>query len=310
MSKKRIKIIVFLTFSFILISCQKQEERNVIVPIVKNSKFVEQNFIDFKEKIKPSGICILNDNVIVCEKEKHRLGVYDKQGRLIKYIGKLGDGESEFVEPECITIHKDKVLVLDAGNNTVKIFSQNLDFIKKINLEALDHFQAGYRYIDIAVDSEDRIYVSTDSVGIEDAYIYIIEDGKIEKGDSPFVGYLSEYNGIVYAINSLELYRKADKEGGISGKNYFYALNGKKIKKLGELPYKILASDFCILNDTIYLNSGAWNQLVTCDMEGKLKKSIIEFHESAVERYIIPIEEQEFLISDSKNNIINKICMK
>lgn len=75
--------------------------------------------------------------------------------------------------------------------------------------------------------------ISTNSVGIHDAYVYIISEKGIEKGKDLFVGYLAEYNGDMYAINSLELYQHDEIEGGKSGENYLYRLDGKKESRLG-----------------------------------------------------------------------------
>lgn len=77
---------------------------------------------------------------------------------------------------------------------------------------------------------------------------------------------------------------------------------------IGELPYKLLSSDFCILDDTIYLNSIAWNQLVSFSLSsGKIIEPLYEFNEESRDRYISILNNKSFLIADATNNKVDII---
>ena len=155
---------------------------------------------------QPAGICRFQDKIVVSDKEKHCLFVLNPDGELLECIGALGGGQVEFMQPTGLTVHDDRLYVLDAGNDRIQILDGDFEFVESIALGALVHKQGDHFYIDIAVDGDGIIYVSTDSTGRLDSFLYFVEDGEVSHLETPFVGYLAECDGEVYAADTMELF--------------------------------------------------------------------------------------------------------
>lgn len=267
------------------------------------------NSSQIKTKL-PAGICKFNDQLVICDRANHTLTVLDLDLHYVKSIGQLGSAPGEFLEPTGITSFKNQLYVLDAGNSRIQIFNTNFDFVRSISLEPLAHHQAGFRYLDLAVDKDGIIYASSNSVGSMDAYIYIIEEDKIYKSDQPFFGFFSEYNGAVYAADTYELYINGDKEGGASGRNYLYRMNGRNIERVSELPNKFTPGDFVILNDKIYMLSGLWGNLYQFSLDGILESGIGKFENSSAERYITALNDTDFIVTNYESKEIYRISLQ
>lgn len=161
---------------------------------------------------KPAGICIFNDTLVICDKKNSCLVLLDKDCNYLKEIGSLGMGPLEFSEPTGITVHDNKIYVLDEGNNRIQILDSNYSFYDEITLDILIHKQGNSEYIDLAIDNNDIIYVSTFTSALDDGHIFRIENKKIEKLNQQFIGYLFSDNGTIYAADTHELFKEGNKQ--------------------------------------------------------------------------------------------------
>lgn len=251
----------------------------------------------FKAK-EPAGVCKFGDKLVICDRANHKLSVADMDLNYVDSVGRLGSAPGEFMEPTGITAYENQLYVLDAGNSRIQIFDENFEYIRSIALEPLAHHQGGFRYLDIAVNSDGVIYVSCNCVSELDAYIYVIENEKISKSDKRFMGFLTEYNGEVYAVETYELYADGNVEGGASGENHLYRMNGTKEIEIAEIPNKYTPSDFTFLNDKIYMLSGAWGQLFEFSSEGIANKGVSTLENFSIEMYITAINDTDFIVTN------------
>jgi tripartite motif-containing protein 71 len=72
-----------------------------------------------------SGLCDLStdkeNNIYVCDSGNHRIMKYSENGDFLMQWGSNGSAEGMFKCPACVTVHDDKVMVSDWGNNKTKI---------------------------------------------------------------------------------------------------------------------------------------------------------------------------------------------
>ncbi len=283
-----------------------QYEPEVIPDAPETGYQIEECTLEDMEQ--PAGICRFQDKIVVSDKEKHCLFVLNPDGELLKCIGALGGGQVEFMQPTGLTVHDGRLYVLDAGNDRIQILDGDFQFVESITLGALVHKQGDHFYIDIAVDEDGIIYVSTDSAGRLDSFLYVVEDGEVSHLETPFVGYLEEYNGEVYAADSMELNEEDGEEIGQSGSNSLYKIKNKKMEKISQLPNKMTPNDFCNVKGEFFMLSAAWGTLVRMDKDGENAESVLKLENANMGMYLAYIEEKDvFYLSDLSDKKLYRI---
>ena len=74
----------------------------------------------FSEKMSiPTGICFINNNVIVTQYSGHCMNVYELGGKLVKSVGSVGSGEGQFKNPHGVHVSpsNNNIYVCDRSNN-------------------------------------------------------------------------------------------------------------------------------------------------------------------------------------------------
>ncbi|HIQ99374.1 MAG TPA: hypothetical protein IAB23_06830 [Candidatus Scybalocola faecavium] len=222
-------------------------------------------------------------------------------------IAEVSPGEAMKI-PAGICQLDDLIIVCDKGNHRIQIWNSSFNYVDQIILEPLTHAQGGRNYIDLAMDKEGCIYVSTDSVGEPDCYIYVIENEKISQIETPFVGYLEEAQGDVYAVNSMELYKEKNTDGGASGSNSVYRIENKKLVELYQLPNKFTPNDFCVENGNLYVISALWGQLSGLSLKTGEITPVIMLEYRSFGHYLEYISESNmFWLSDTENEKLYRI---
>lgn len=94
------------------------------------------------------------------DSRRHRLLIYDAEGRLVSAIGRRGGGEGEFNLPTHIALAPDgTIYVLDSGNFRIQAFDPQGRFLRSWGKVGRD-FGDLARPRGLAVDEEGRIYVT------------------------------------------------------------------------------------------------------------------------------------------------------
>lgn len=97
-------------------------------------------------------------HVYVADTHAHDIKVFSDDGKLLKVIGKRGEGDGEFNFPTHMTFVADKLYVTDTLNSRVQIFDADGKMIQKFGKLGL-YVGDLVRPKGIAVDSQNNIYV-------------------------------------------------------------------------------------------------------------------------------------------------------
>ncbi len=128
---------------------------------------VFQRSFDLTGQIKFIGSFALDKvrrRLIVPDTMGHQVGIFDLNGKLIKMIGKRGDGNGEFNTPVAVAVDRNgQIAVCDSNNARIQLLTPEGEFIRKFGIrgDGIGDFQL---IKGVAYDSEGHIYV-TDGKG-------------------------------------------------------------------------------------------------------------------------------------------------
>jgi DNA-binding beta-propeller fold protein YncE len=109
---------------------------------------------------RPTGIAVdsVNQRIYVSDTTRHRVFVTDMQGNVIQTIGKNGADVGEFNFPTELRLHGDELIVVDAMNFRVQVFSRSGKYLYTVG--SIGEISGTmYRPKGVAVDSEGSLYV-------------------------------------------------------------------------------------------------------------------------------------------------------
>ena len=156
---------VFLIFTFFCCSSQETEWQGSIeevdgVTVVRNPKepMYEEDIFSSEEELSIGesegreeymfqSIRYIavdeQENIYILDRKAGNLKVFDKNGSLVRTIGKKGQGPGEFNLPGQVFIISEKELwVYDDGNRSFSFFTLDGDFIKSINASKAEGLEA------------------------------------------------------------------------------------------------------------------------------------------------------------------------
>ncbi len=133
-------------------------------------------------------IDLKNDLIYVVDSGNHRLVVFDFQGRLLRSVGKEGQGPGELSRPSGACVGDDSVLaVADYRNNRIQIYDHSGKFIRNINTREV-------RVADVLL--EDDLFYTVPSFGMSGFNISL---GSVEE-TQPLVVILNMQGEVVREI--------------------------------------------------------------------------------------------------------------
>jgi tripartite motif-containing protein 71 len=101
-----------------------------------------------------------NNNVYVAESGGNRVSKFTSTGQLISSWGSSGSGPGQFNQPKGLTLDQNNnVYVADEFNNRIQKFDTSGNFITEFGQDKLGH------PIDVAIDSQARVYASDENNG-------------------------------------------------------------------------------------------------------------------------------------------------
>ena len=163
--------------------------------------------------------------------EQSRLVKFSPDATVVKEIGRRGDKFGEFEHPRGLAITKQSELfVCDRDNSRIQVFNKNLDFIRSIDLRAVDSREQPCKPNDLTFDQAGNMYVTDMSNNCVHCMTmsghHLISFGS--EGDGP--GYLAGPEGIHYDKKGF-LYVTEYKNHRVS----IFKLNGDFVYKFGIL---------------------------------------------------------------------------
>ncbi|XP_019626347.1 PREDICTED: E3 ubiquitin-protein ligase TRIM71-like [Branchiostoma belcheri] len=124
----------------------------------------------------PYGLAVQRDGrVVVADKGKHSIFMFEADGTLVKQIGGQGQGEGQFNKPCFVCVDKeDNIIVADKDNDRIQVFDNNLNFHHKFgqwDRQPQDMFYP----MGVSADSSGNIVLT--NIG-EDSDVGGVEHGK------------------------------------------------------------------------------------------------------------------------------------
>ena len=269
------KTIMFPLTVFILIS-SFSVAFGIGIKIKVNENIVTEKWGSEKTHVKvPGGIVFLDDFIYATDKEEGTIVVLDREGN---FQNQSSADDLFLIEPTIIKTDGKLLYVIDSGINQLKIVTKNFELLKSINLPVLF---PGFNYWDLEIIDK-KIYLSSNLLLEEYAAIYELdENGTVHKISKGFIGYLSNFSGELMAANSLEYFKGEnenglEEEGGKSGKNSLFKVTDYELKLEFEYLSKYMPLDFLLVNDFIYVFSGAYKNLDKYTTDGQYVETLLQ----------------------------------
>jgi hypothetical protein len=100
---------------------------------------------------EPRGIaCDADNNIYVTDRKGACLLKFDGRGRFLRKRGHKGQGPGDFLNPYCLRIIQETVVVGDTGRRDVQVFSRDLELIRS--------FKVRKAYYNLVPDEQGRFY--------------------------------------------------------------------------------------------------------------------------------------------------------
>lgn len=72
---------------------------------------------------RPADFIVLEDKIVVSDTDDNCIVVYDKEGNLLRRIGREGQGPGEFIKPRTLGMLDDNLIVTDAQNSRIQVIT-------------------------------------------------------------------------------------------------------------------------------------------------------------------------------------------
>lgn len=121
---------------------------------------------------KPVSVAYANERYYVLDTGTMAVNILDKNGKLIKVVGKQGDKPGEFYCPDGLEVRDNKLYVADSNNNRIQIFDLDGKFLQELKGQDANN-SGGYSIPrGIAFDQNGNLFTAemlSNSVSITDA---------------------------------------------------------------------------------------------------------------------------------------------
>ncbi|CAH1245792.1 TRIM2 [Branchiostoma lanceolatum] len=116
----------------------------------------------------PYGLAVQRDGrVVVADKDKHSIFLFEADGKLAKQVGGKGQGEGQFNEPCFVCVDKeDYIIVADKNNHRVQVFDQNLNFKHKFGQKGRQPQDMWYPF-GVSADSRGNIVLANSGSNVD-----------------------------------------------------------------------------------------------------------------------------------------------
>lgn len=298
----RKKLIFILLAMFIFVGCRDLAlSEEIEIDFINHENYEIVLFIDDGNLQSPNGMAFDGVYIYIADTEHNDVFIYDIQGN---YVGRMGNGELEFVNPIAVAISPvdGSIFVADETTGRIQMIQDGVN--------VRDFFIDGVRYIlDIEVDDEQNLYVSVlDFVeSFMKIHVFDNQGERMEIGQRQ-LGVLGrgQNNEILFA----QTYEVIDGSTVGSGASFFAQIDNNELIKIADLPDRYTPSTIFSRDNRIYLFSHGMHQLDVFDFDGNYIETIYENEPTEANRgmfYVIPFGSDSFLITDNERGIVYKI---
>lgn len=306
--KKNLLVICLVSILFSLVGCSQRNNTNTDDSAPQDMDISSANGYFLSKRcdgIRPYGVITINDSVIISDMGENCLLEYDTQGNEIRRLGRLGNGNGEFIRPSGLTYCDERLYVVDTGNSRIQVFDMEYQYQTEYKLEEeFSESASDMFYTDIAVGKDGIITVLSNSVVEEKARVYTSRsNGYVQK--TPFVlnGYTCCEADKVYCINTFELFENGSSFDAVVNNSSMYEFADNELHELFKFPYKYGPTDFAVDGDDVYVLSCVWARLDHFKINGSYVETIWEFESLSPESYLARISQGGFVITDGQNNV-------
>ena len=125
--------------------------------------FAKQGYGPVTQRLtSPSCIEIDDDNdCVYISSHDNKVFKFNGSGELLLTIGKLGNGDGEFIHHEGIAIYNQEVYICDKGNNRIQVFDTDLNYKRRLRFHK-PHSRPPQLKLpsDINIDGSGRAYIA------------------------------------------------------------------------------------------------------------------------------------------------------
>jgi len=242
----------------------------------------------------------LNGNIVVCDRNNHRIQIFDCEGNFLSKFGTKGNENGQFHHSVGIAINsKGNIIVSDYGNNRIQIFDSKGNFISKFGSQGHENGQFSDP-VGLEIDLNDNIFVcdmSNDRIQIFDSEgKFISKFGTKGNGNGQFA------DPVGIAINSKGNIIVSDQK---NIRVQIFDSNGNFISKFGSNGHEngqfVLPWRVCVdLNDNILVCDRGNNRVQIFNSNGEY---ITQFKSILPTCITINPKTQEIIVCGRNNKI-------
>ena len=242
---------LFTVIMLFLSGCSTQTSSNANIQFTFSNDYSASFITKEQSQLEaPKGICIYNEQILVCDYERSAIIVLDEDGNYLKQIGHLGSAPLEFINPTDIVEHDNLFYIIDSGNNRIQVLSPDFEHVKNISLPQYTQVQ----FCNIEIDKSGNIYVANNStVGYDAILLLISPNGETINVRENFSGTFATKDELL-VVESLEFSETKQSYILQSGMNSVFALKDhERLTSLFQLPEKYSPADMIVTSDNHYI---------------------------------------------------------
>ncbi|WP_066717065.1 6-bladed beta-propeller [Clostridium sp. Marseille-P299] len=272
-----------------------------------NSEYLEKTvFIDNDELNYPTDIVCTEQLIYVVNQGNSNILTFDLKGELIDSFGKYGQGNSEFTNPQAISINDENIFVVDRDSCRIQVFDKKYNFIKEIIIDSLKNSNDVHA-LDLEVDNQGNIYLTVEGVIPKLLKIYKINsDGDIKKIGKELIGVMDRStDDEIFFTPTYEVFETKEQLGYRSGKSFVSIINNSVEKKF-DLTTKYTPTSIHLTEDRIYLFSNYMKQIDEFLFDGSYVSTLFRENPSDENDGMTHMDMYKdcFYMTDSKKNVI------
>lgn len=257
----------------------------------------------------PIDVLSTEEGLLIVDADKNHLVLTDARGKVLRVIGKTGNGEDSFLTPTAVTTFEDQYYVIDQGNHRVKVLDDAFRFLHSIPLPEIQDEDDKW-FTNIAVDKEGCIFISGNHLRHAGIYRAGKSDTNFSMLFPNYIGDLLAHDSHLYALNRGTIYANPESltVGDAGFRNFLWDIDGEKIENKVELPTKMLVRSF-ILGEKLYVLSYARQGILAFESESQKYQKIVSINPA--NEFDFPnsmtMMEGDIYIADPENHQILKV---